>query len=273
MPEDRSLAKPENPAVPERTADSGWHLLRRKILTVPGFLATTAAAAAISWAINYAATAATVGSQPPVTVSVQTDPGRIPYFAEQSQSAVLPTRRDDGSPGRGCLGFYRWAVRNGGVSAPPMIQIVVQSQTSQAVYLSGMRVKVLRRAPKLAGPTVVCPTAGVAAFRPISINLDTAPPSVTYRHGRHEVPFGFTLTDGEEEVFEVTPYTRLAHYFFDIELDLIVGGQRQAVQVTDHGRPFQATVSGRGGWEWDYQKSWSKGRRTVLADRPFPPSN
>jgi hypothetical protein len=246
----------------------------RRILSVPGFIATTAVTALISWGVNDAVTVAATRSGPPVQVVVHTDPAQIPAFGPAPQSAVLPAGRDAGSPGPNCNGFYPWVQRNGGVSDPAEFEIVAQSDTTQAVHFSNMRVRVLHRLPSVSGPAVGCPTAGPTPFEWININLDASPPTVTLRSGQ---PFGFDLQDGQTEVFEVTAAARHAHYLFEIELDVIVGGHSQTIRVTDQGRPFQATASPKSAeWEWDWHRAWkqytSSGiTRTVLAGRPFPP--
>jgi hypothetical protein len=235
--------KSAKPATPK---DSG-HLLLRKILI---FIAGAAVTAAISWSVNYAATSATAHSGSPVTVSVQADPGQIPFFSTIGQSVVLPNAaRNIRGPG-GCTGLYPWAKRHGGVPSPAEFQIVVQSETSQAVFISNMRVRVLHRLPKLEGSEVDCQIGGSPEFLPIDINLDREPPRVSYvpantqfELGHHKTPFGFTLTDGETVIFEVAARTQRTHCVFDIELGVVIGGRTQTIQVTDAGRPFQATAA------------------------------
>ena len=275
MPEEAKPTGPpaEKPAEPPgKRARSG---VRKRLLSIPGFLGTSVAAALISWGVNIVATSATASTSPPVTVTVQSDPGQIPYFAGIG-GAVLPSARSDaGSPGGGCTGFFRWAGRNGGVPSPAEFQVVVQSDTAKAVVLSAMTVKVVGRMPALTGPSVDCPSAGTIDFRPISINLDATSPTVTYKYHGQPAPFGFTLSGGESEVFEVTGATQRAHYLFDLELDLIIGGQPQTITITDNGRPFEATShAGKAGWDWNYQNAWlpSTGASspTVRAGRPFP---
>jgi hypothetical protein len=272
------VSEEAKPAEPPRkqTQPRAW----RKVLSIPGFIGTTAAAALISWGINFAATSATATTGPPVTVTVLSDPGKLPYFGGVG-GAVLPSARSDaGNPGGGCTGFFRWAEHNGGVPSGAEFQVVVQSATTQAVVLTAMRVKVVGRLPALTGPDVVCPSAGTIDFRPIFIDLDSTPPAVTYKYKGQATPFGFTLSGGESEVFEVTAMTQRAHYLFDLELDLIVGGQPQTITITDGGRPFQATSSADNGivWEWNYQNAWegftvpaNKSVGTVPVGHPFPP--
>jgi hypothetical protein len=263
--ESKSTEAPKPDAPPE-------HPLLRRILSVPGFAISTIAVALISWGVNYAAAAITAPSQSPVQVSVQADAAQVPALGPAPQDAVLPTDRYNGTPGPGCDDFYPWARRNNGVPAPARFQIVVQSDTTQAVLITAMQVKVLRHLTAVSGPGVGCAPQAVASLRNIQIDLDAGPPSVTFRSGDTSIPFGFTLADGETEVFEVTAVTHHAHYFFDIELKLIVGGKTQEIQVTDQGQPFQATASPSSEWDWQPGGAWFLNNLTpkILAGQPFP---
>jgi hypothetical protein len=120
-----------------------------------------------------------------------------------------------------------------------------------------MRVKVMKRLPRLAGPAVNCPSAGQANFEPIARNLDATSPSVTFDPDGHITPFGFTLSDGETEIFDVTAAARSAHVDYYLLFNTSIGGRSGVITVMDHGRPFQATGSTSDStWSWNYENGW-----------------
>lgn len=261
----------------ERHAKKRYEL-KKKILSLPGLIALTALTAAVGWAVNYFATLAATPKSPPISATVMADPAKIPFFSDFSQNAVLPNSRDIGTPGRGCNGFHNWMLRNKGVPTAAQFQLVIQSDTSKAVLVEDMRVRMLRELPELNGPAVSCPSAGHVNFRPININLDSSPPTISYRINNQSAPFGFTLSEGETEVFDITASSRKAHYIFDIQLNLVIGGQPQTLIVTDNGQPFAVSATkATKEWEWNYGKAWDLYgndfdlKQELLGGEPFPP--
>jgi hypothetical protein len=255
------------------------HKFKEKIFSLPGLVASAVLTAAVGWAVDYVATVAAAPDAPPVSVAVMADPAKIPFLNDFPQNAVLASSKDRGSPGQGCNGFHSWLLRNGGVPIGAQFQLVIQSDTTKAVLVEDMRVLILRKLPRLNGPAVSCPSAGEVDFRPININLDSSPPKVSYKINNKSAPFGFTLSEGQTEVFEVTASGQEAHYIFDIQLDLVIGGHSQTLTVTDNGQPFEASgTKATEEWAWNYGNAWdlysgrdSDLKEELLGGQPFPP--
>jgi hypothetical protein len=226
----------------------------------PGLLATTVITTVVAAAVSLGIRAVFSRPAPPVTVSVQDDPGQVPGLAADGQEGVIPAGTHiTGSPGSpGCTGFAPWLKANGGISAETQVQLVVQSDTSAAVYISNMQVRVLRRSAPVAGPDVVCSSAGYGQVRTININLRTATPTVTYKAPSGNLPFSFTLENGETEVFDVIATGARSYYSYELVLDLTVSGKQVPFVVRDNGRPFRITPPrpGSATWDWDYGNAW-----------------
>ena len=257
----------------------------RRILTVPGIVIFTAVTTAVSWGVSEGLIRLTTAKPDPqdaVAVTVETDPGRISGVSTADRPVVIPaSTRTTGNPGSGCDGFYAWATRNGGVDAgKTIVQIIAQGKHDSAVLLSEMRIKVLSKTPPMQGIPAVCPTAGTAQRRAISVDLDEIPPGVSVDSNGGASPFGFTLAKGETETFIVTASTTQATYRWSIELDLIVDGVRTSVVIGPQGG-FATTVWQDSGqhWVWNSQDAWTlerlneaaSDRSPVPADAPLPP--
>lgn len=247
----------------------GW----RKLLSIPSLVATTALTAAISWGVTFFFTGVTSSPGPPIFVSVQPELTKI-VGGLRGPGVVLPVGiRVVEAPPYGCVDFSAWARQYGGVPDKAQMRIVVQGNSSDAVLISNMRIKVLDRLPALGGLNLRCRPQGEAQIREIDANLDATPPIVNYMSGTKELPFGFTLSKGETEVFDVVAETKNAHCIFDIALDVIVGGRRQTIIVDNYGQHFEATgAPDRPEWDWfgDFWLGPGDESNKVLPGHQFP---
>lgn len=232
----------------------GWG---KKILTVPGFIAAAAATALISWAVNSLATGATTTQVAPVTVSVQTNYAQLPAFEGAPVAAVIPDAggRSPASP-RSCVEFFHEIKSAVAVPSPLLLQLIVQSDTAQAALIENMTIHVIHRSTPVRGALAECTEQGAVQFRSIDVDLDSTTPRAIYARGKRDAPFGFTLSEGQTEIFDVTARSKRAYVVFDIDLSLVVGGRPMTMKVTDDGRPFQVSAAPSGGWSWGFG-SWT----------------
>jgi hypothetical protein len=252
-PQNKGKAKPENEAGSE-PKKKGW---KDRLLSVPGFLAAAAATALVTWGVDFLATGLSTPQTPPVTVSVQTNDEQLPAFQESPIAAVIPAAGSRGpiSPAS-CQTFYQQIRSGDAVPSPLLLQLVVQSDTPKAVLIEDMTIHIVSRRKPVAGVPVECAPQGLANFRSIDVDLDANPPLVRYAVGRKYAPFGFTLSQGQTEIFDLTVTSKHASYTFDIDLAVIVGGQTGTMIVTDDGRPFQVSAATSSAWGWNYG-SWN----------------
>jgi hypothetical protein len=186
----------------------------------------------------------------PVKVNVNTNPpSSVTSFAGQPFDFVLPAGARPGSvPPDDCSQLVDWAHQNGGADARAShMRIVVQGATNQGVLIENMRAKIVKRTDPAtpSGTEVGCGgTQGEAVPRIVGINLDGPDLDAKYQNptpGQRSA-FGFTLADGETEVFDLTASLTKGTVEWVIELDLVVGGERTTVEVTNGGKSFVTTA-------------------------------
>ena len=251
----------------------------RKLLSVPGIVATAALTAAAGWGATQFLSGVRSGieARDPLAIAVEEDPACIGAFSDLPILGLIPGDvQTTGSPGPGCEGFDDLGETNRGVDArATKLQIVVQGKVPEPVLLSAMRVKVLERSGPLAGIPVECPPAAQIEYRAIAIDLDAVPPRVTYQPGQEE--FGFTVAEGETEAFTVVATTTEGYYEWLIELDVVVEGDERTLEIGTRDHPFKTTAADpTGWWSWDYEGAWHTTPRdgvpeTVPAGEPLPP--
>lgn len=245
--------------------------LRKPLLKLLGFTAATALAAIVTWAVDSAISQATKTS--PVAVSVQINDSQLPGFDDAPVSAIIPMIGKAEPVGPvSCPAFFQEIKRGAAVPSPLLLQLVVQSNTSQAVLIDNMTVKVVGRRPPVRGPLLKCTSQGVAQFRSINLNLDTPTRGAVYSVGKRYAPFGFTLQQGETEIFDVTATTTRSYVAFDIDLSVIAGGKPRSITVTDDGRPFEVSASPAEAWTWGDTDGWlsNSNKHAVGAGQRFP---
>lgn len=214
----------------------------RRLLTVPALIATTALTAAVSWLVTESLSSVERrrDNGTPLAISVESNPGRISAFNDQRNYVVVPSEGAAAMAPSGCADLVDWARLNNGIDGDSTkLQLVVQHRLAVPVLISAMKVKILERLPPVTGTAYECTPAAEAQFRAISVDLDTDPPRVRYDSTGGHKPFGFTVSDGEIETFNVIATTEQCYCKWVIELDVVVEGKKQTLQVMDKGRPFQ----------------------------------
>ncbi|PZG02020.1 hypothetical protein C1I99_04285 [Micromonospora deserti] len=184
----------------------------------------------------------------PIAVNVVSNPATVDTWGSDEFGLVMPKdAKPAGQPPIGCSEIVDWARHNGAVDRDvSRVRLVVQGVTDQGVLIDNLRAKVIRhtRTPEPAGVELRCGGAqGVATPRRVVIDLDAEEPAAAYAEeiaGRIPL-FGFTLQKGETEIFDLTATTK-GTVEWVLELDLVVGGERQTVEVTNRGASFMTTA-------------------------------
>jgi hypothetical protein len=221
---------------------------------------TTALTVLVTWLVTQALTSVERERDlaNPVTVSVESNPANIGAFSDLSIEVALPASVQTApDPGSGCGRFHPKLLGMGAADAGAThLQVVVQGSTSEAVLVSNMRAVVTERERPSTGPLAVCPSAGAAQIRPVSIDLDDQSPAAELQSGDAE--FGFTVAQGETETFLVSATTEECFCEWHLEVELVVAGERRVEEISDRGQPFSTTASSAltPRLEWDYEGIW-----------------
>ncbi len=183
----------------------------------------------------------------PIAINVVSNPATVPAWGNEVFSFVMPAEAHPTTPPPiNCPSVVDWAHANGGVDQEATrVRLVVQGASDKGVLIEGMRARIISRSatPAPGGISMTCGgSQGVVTPRQVVMDLDTKESSAEYAtkvDGRLPL-FGFTLQRGETEVFELTATTK-GTVEWVIEFALVVGGEPQQVEVTNHGRTFRTT--------------------------------
>ncbi|WP_377593045.1 hypothetical protein [Micromonospora eburnea] len=183
----------------------------------------------------------------PIAINVVSNPATVPAWGNDVFSFVMPAgARPATPPPIDCASVVDWAHANGGVDQDATrVRLVVQGVSDKGVLIEGMRARTIRHSarPAPGGISLTCGGGqGTVTPRQVAMDLDKDHPSAEYAvkvDGRLPL-FGVTLQRGETEVFELTATTK-GTVEWVIELNLVVGGEPQSVEVTNHGRAFRTT--------------------------------
>lgn len=234
-----------------------------RILSLPGALVMVALTTVVTFGVTSLAGSVKerLDAGDPLSITVEGDPKFIAGVGDSGHSAVIPDYIPiAGSPGPlGCLGFHQWVRDNQGIDeTTTFLQVVVQGNIDDSVLITGLRARILEERPPLRGVPVTCPTAGTVEFHQTSIDLDTKPPAVSYSK-IEPAPFGVTLGKGESAAYSLEAVARMAWYQWVLEMDLVVHGEKQTIEITDNGTPFNTTAgTATSHWEWNYRDTWRR---------------
>jgi hypothetical protein len=214
---------------------------------MPGALFVLVVAALVSWSVpTYVpGILRDLSGAEPVNVELQTDPAAIDTFSDLNQSAVVPGEGEvAGALEEDCWTFHETVTRAGGVPAgSTRLRLTLTGQEPDGLLISGMRARVLLRAGPLQGKRIGClgTIGGLAEVRPIRINLDDPSPIARFDRGKGYAPLTFTLAEDEIEIFDISAATESCYCEWVLDIDLLVGGKRQTITVSDDGEPFRTT--------------------------------
>lgn len=182
----------------------------------------------------------------------------FPYYFD-CQPEQLPV-----DPPHMGVDWWTWAIDNHGIPARRSeIAVTLLPKTESTVIVDRLRVKLVEVTPTPPGSIVVHPHGGAAiVHRQGRIRLlgKMAPIVSFLEQGSAEKRSGFTfaLSAGEPARLAITAHAEEADYLYKwtAVLDLIVGGKRRSVEISNNGKPF--VLHGGGGcegFEWS-DGSW-----------------
>jgi hypothetical protein len=209
----------------------------------------TAATAAVTLIVTMAGDKAVEPSSP-IAVNLVADPAEIPAFADTLQQIIVPAHpaAPVAQPRQSMCaagGFRDWAQRLGGADwKDTRLRLQMQGHSSKPVLVSTVTAHVLARRP--AGESVVleCQPSGQLSPRAIALDLDADYPIARdVRDGRSEPFHGYTLNNGEQEIFDITASTSRPEVIdWYLQISLVVDGKAISVDVQDHGKPLHTTA-------------------------------
>jgi hypothetical protein len=243
------------------TESDPWHRRARRWLI--GAVAATVLAGLGAAAAYWVTRANEVLDEPsvPIAVNVNDDVGSIGTFHDTRQSTLVsehpaspipaPNRDMCASPE-----FRTWSLNIGGTDyKQSRFRLTLQGQTDKAVFISDVTAQVRHRTRTDDSVELICETTGGSAqIRDLAINLDSTRPAARYQAGRK--PFGFTLSKGESEIFDITAYTERSETIeWNLKVGVTVGGKHREIPVQDRNRPFRTSAaSPQGKYQWDRGK-------------------
>jgi len=187
-----------------------------------------------------------------VLVHVETDPaifesGNPPWIG---YAFVLPEpETTPGPPPPGtCQEWWTWARSQKGVDAGiTKVRLTVVGDSEVTVVIQALRAAITKRTEPLQGTYIVCTVGGAdIVARHIAVDLDGFAEAVTSyvdNTGRSTTPFGFQLTRGAVEVFNIEARANVSCCEWVAELYLLVDGKRQVIHISDDGQPFRTTAT------------------------------
>src|SRR5450759_525564 len=167
--------------------------------------------------------------------------------------------------GLGSEAAHTWFMEHGAADQPlSPVRLHLVGNNSSVVTISGLRAKIVSRAPTMRAARIVSPSAGESGAPQVSINLDTpngnalelkpdGTPGQPYFKG-HSV----TLKKGEPIDFTIMTSTKSTTTRWQLELDVAVEGKPTTLPVDS---PVFTTTSAlppsayqqRWQWRWDLQ--------------------
>ncbi|MDN3293048.1 hypothetical protein QWM81_03100 [Streptomyces ficellus] len=184
----------------------------------------------------------------PIAVNVVNNPATVNTWSGEKFGFVMPKDVTPvGQPSTDCGRMVDWVRRNRAADhQATRVRLVIQGATDKGVLIENLRAKIIRRSvkPEPAGIGFRCGgTQGEASPRQLVIDLDSEGRAADYAEkvpGQLK-PFGFTLQKGETEIFDLAATTK-GTVDWVIQLDLVVGGERQTVEVNNRGKSFMTTA-------------------------------
>jgi hypothetical protein len=258
---------PANRSADEQAkATSWWDRINKRILAAG---ATAGALAAILGLLAFfglevpklnpsGSPSATSAAGSPLVVDVIAEPGTwlesSPYGPwplipdSGSETSDVPTAvLSDQDPGA----FHRWAANHDAIDAHhSMFRIVLRSTGEDAVLVTGLRIRILRRIDPVGGWYTREGACGTVPVRSARVDLDATPPKVLFygadqRHPeRASKALTLELRKGRPpEVLEVFATTERYAVTWNAELTYqVIGAPQRAVRIDNDGQPFRVTA-------------------------------
>jgi len=129
--------------------------------------------------------------------------------------------------------------------------LLLEGATRRDVTILDMRAKIVKRGPPLAGAEIGCASAGSIDALCVAFNLDEETPIARkiVESIRPGTPYFqgnvVELKKGEQQPFEVLALTNRHYVEWEIEADVRIDNKDRTVTISNHGKPFKITASGK----------------------------
>jgi hypothetical protein len=140
-------------------------------------------------------------------------------------------------------GWRGWAYAMGGVDGPAtIIRVTLQGEAAEPVLVESMRIRIVKRGPRMRGTVVKGADAGCGELEPTTVLFRLESP-----HEPEPPPPGYkglpySLQKGEFGVFDVIAAAGRAMYEWVLEVHLISGGREKTVTIDDGDNPFRTSA-------------------------------
>ena len=158
--------------------------------------------------------------------------------------------------------------------------VQIEGDTRRDLSIVGMRARVLRREPALAGASIGCQSAGAQGGIGVLFNLDEALPLARAITQFDSLQFGapyfasgniVRLVKGEEQPFMMVGFSETDYVEWEVEADVIVDGDTRTITINNDGAPFRVTGSPSGGTRYKRYYEWvwyPEPQRLWVGDHP-----
>jgi hypothetical protein len=266
----RGAARQES--LPQKLRDFLWGTPKRIVGSIlAGIVAVATFLGAIAGALPVVdrITAEVKGPPPVISVAVSSpttvDAGKSrlrfatntqDYFGPAGFSYIVPRpiRLIGRPPSDKPSGWRGWAYAMGGVDAPAtIIRVTLQGGSAEPVLVESMRIRIVKREPRMRGTVVKGPDGGCGEVEPtvVRFRLPSSEPEPPPR-GYKGLPY--SLQKGEFGVFDVIATSGVPSddyswagrtmYQWVLEVHLITGGREKTVTIRDGDKPFRTSAVG-----------------------------
>jgi hypothetical protein len=158
------------------------------------------------------------------------------------------------------------------------LHLIAEGRTLKDVVIVGINARIVRRDTRATGALISCVSAGAVDVIALGLNLDEPEPvarSVNEESGKFEEPwFGqdsaVTLTKGELLPFRITATTKKSYVEWELEIRMIVDGEREEMVLDDDGEPFRTTgpLPRSSDYERKYEWAWHQQPPRLVVSKP-----
>lgn len=204
-------------------------------------------------------------------------------FYSEGFTLVLPASREvdtntfDGVDG--CTSL-REAGRQAGAADyfGTFLQLIAEGRTLKDVAIVGIQARIVRRDKRANGALISCESAGAVDVIALGLNLDEPEPvarTINEESGKFEEPWfsqdsAVTLTKGELLPFRITATTKKSYVEWELEIQMIIDGEREEMVLDNEGEPFRTTapLARPTDYERRYEWAWYEQPPKLVVSKP-----
>lgn len=185
----------------------------------------------------------------PLRFTVQTNPeGGGDGFIAAKRSTTSLDRTFSGV--NNCDAFFAFAKRVGAVDVRhSRLHVLLEGRTRRDVAIIGMKARIHAREPSFDGEEMVCASAGSIDSIGVAFDLDETKPiarAAVDADDASGAPFFqdgkvIALKQGELQPIAATGYVDRGYVSWDLQLDVVVDGEKRTFTIDDNGKPFRTT--------------------------------